>query len=408
MHKLFASDFFHFEFLRVLGTAACLGAESSECLAARAHIHDGDPESWYRAWTAQADQALARGEEAQATHDRVGAAWAFLRAANYYRASEFFLHCNPSDPRLLAAITNSVRAFDTGAGFLDCDVKMLEIPYDEEHGAVLPARLFLPPNRPSDAHLPLVVQMGGFDSTQEELYFYGPAGAVPRGYAVLTFEGPGQGIVLRRDGLRLRADWERVTGRVLDFVEQQLAATHGLDMARIAVQGASLGGYLAVRAAADPRVRACVSVDGCYDLFDITRSRMPGWFIGGWESGWVRDAVFNAVVGALSAANFQLRWEFAHSMWVYGVSTPAEVMRRMQQFSLKGYLARVQCSMLVTGAADTFYFTPQPNAQRIFDELAAPKQLWVGRGVEGGGLQAKIGAIGLLHQKMFAWLDEVM
>ncbi|KAJ5971600.1 uncharacterized protein N7479_001518 [Penicillium vulpinum] len=412
MYKIFSSDFFNFEFLRILGNAGCLGAESGECLVARAQIKDGDPESWYRAWTEQADKAIALAEEARASDDNVGASWAYLRAANYYRASEFFLHCNPEDPRLLSAITKSVKAFDTGSQFLDGEVKILSIPY--ENGASLPGRLFLPAKR-GPRPLPLIVQTGGFDSTQEELYFYGPAGALPRGYAVLTFEGPGQGIVLRRDGLHFRPDWEKVTSKVLDLVEHELAGLYNLDMNRIAVQGASLGGYLALRAAADPRVRACISCDGCYDLFDITRSRMPDWFINGWMSGWLSDGFFNGVVGFLSATNFQLRWEFGHSQWIYGVDTPANVMRMMQKFTLKGdkggdYLSQLKCSTLVTGAGDTFYFTPDINAQRIFDQLGHlpdnRKQLWIGKGADGGGLQAKIGSIALMHQKMFAWLDE--
>lgn len=412
MYKLFQSDFFHFEFLRVLGSAVFQGAESGECLVARAQMQDGNPETWYHAWTEQAEKAIALAEEARACDDRVGAAWAYLRAANYYRASEFFLHCNPEDPRLLAATTNSIRTFDIGAQYLDCEVRVFDIPYED--GASLPARLFLPASRGSHK-LPLIIQTGGFDSTQEELYFYGPAGAVPRGNAVLTFEGPGQGIVLRRDGLRLRPDWERVTGKVLDFVEERLAAPYALDTEKIAVMGASLGGYFALRAAADTRVRACISCDGCYDLFDITRSRMPSWFINGWLNGWLSDGFFNTVVRCLSATNFQLRWEFGHSQWVYGVHTPADVMRMMQKFSLKGakgeeYLSQLQCSTLVTGAGDTIYFTPDLNAERIFDRLGHipdnRKQLWIGKGADGGGLQAKIGSMAVMHQKMFSWLDE--
>lgn len=414
MFKFFKSEFFNFEFLRVLDAAPFYGSETGECLNARTKITDGDAESWYHAWTAEAERAVALAEEAIEHGDRVEASWALIRASNYYRSSEFFLHCNPQDPRILDAIQKSSHTFERGAKLLDGELHIFDIPFED--GISLPARLFLPPSHKKVTDkLPILVQMGGFDSTQEELYFYGPAGGLPRGYAVLTFDGPGQGISLRRDKTRLVPDWERVTGKVIDYLESKLAAKHNIDMDRVAVLGASLGGYLVLRAAADPRVRAAISTDGCYDLFDVTKSRMPNWFIGGWLSGWLSDGFFNWVVNRLAAGNFQLRWEFGHSMWLYGVNTPADVMRQMQRYTLRlkdggEYLSKLKCATLITGAADTFYFVPGLNAERIYEKLDhldnSKRELWIGEGVNGGGLQAKIASLALSHQKMFTFLDK--
>lgn len=414
MYKFFTSDFFNFEFIRVLGTAPFYGSETGECLNARENIKDCNPESWYLAWTREAEKSVLLAEEALRNNDRTAASWAYIRASNYYRSSEFFLHCNPNDYRLLPAIQKSSDMFEKGVRLLGGELITFEIPFEDSTS--LPARLFLPPgnNELTTEKIPIIVQMGGFDSTQEELYYYGPAGALPRGYAVLTFDGPGQGISLRRDKTRMIPEWERVTGKVLDYLETNLAFKYNIDLERVAVLGASLGGYLVLRAAADPRVRAAVSCDGCYDLFDVTKSRMPSWFIGGWLKGWLSDGFFNWVVNTLASNNFQLRWEFSHSMWIYGVHTPADVMRQMQRFTLRlqsgdEYLSKVKCSTLITGAADTFYFTPALNAERIYQKLEhlddSKKQLWIGKEVYGGGLQAKIASLALCHQKMFAFLD---
>ncbi|KAL7952858.1 cytochrome P450 [Trichoderma compactum] len=385
MFKFFKSDVFNFEFLRVLAVASFYGSETGECLEARTKITDGDPESWYRAWTSQAERAVKVAEEASKHGDRVEASWAFIRASNYYRSSEFFLHCNAQDPRILDAIQKSSNTFERGVRLLDGELYTFDIPFEDNIS--LPARLFLPPaHKRVTEKLPILVQNRGFDSTQEELYFYGPAGALPRGYAVLTYDGPGQGISLRRDKTRMVPDWERVTAKVLDYLESKLAVKHNIDMDQIAVSGASLGGYLALRAAGDPRVKAAISIDGCYDLFDVTKSRMPNWFIGGWLSGWLSDGFFNFVVNRLTAGNFQLRWEFGHSMWLYGVDNPADVMRQMQRFTLrledgKEYLDKLKCATLVTGASDTFYFVPDINAERIYEKLghldSGKKELWV-------------------------------
>ncbi|KAJ2905391.1 hypothetical protein MKZ38_005489 [Zalerion maritima] len=414
MFRFFSSDFFNFEFLRVLTAAPFLGSETGECLEAAAEVRDGDPESWYKAWAGQAEKATALGEEAAAIGDCVGARWAFIRASNYYRSSEFFLHTNPSDPRLLRAVSKSSELFNKGMKLLDTPVHLLEIPYGK---GVIPGRLFMPKKAtPSpDGKIPLLIHLGGFDSTGEELYYYGPAGGVPRGYAVLNFDGPGQGLTIRRDKIPMTPAWETVTSAVIDYVEDELAGHYNLDMERLAMKGSSLGGYLVLRAAADPRVKACISCDGPYNLFDVARSRMPGWFIKGWLSGWLSDDIFNWTVGVLAKNNLQLRWEFGNGKWVFGVETPADVMRAMDTYSLKledgeEYLRKIKCPTLVTGARDTFYFTPEVNTYRIFEGLTGvpegKKTLWIGEGVSGGGLQAKIGALALSHQKTFAWLDE--
>lgn len=88
MHKIFSSDFFNFEFLRVLGTAPTQGCDVAECLEAAAEIKQYDAESWYQAWSKAAKNAEALGEQALGTGDRETAQWAFMRASNYRRTSE--------------------------------------------------------------------------------------------------------------------------------------------------------------------------------------------------------------------------------------------------------------------------------------------------------------------------------
>lgn len=416
MVKFFASDLFNFEFLRILGTSPTGGAEIGECLEAAKLIKDGNAESWYRAWKDEAQTAEMRGKEALTRGDRESARWAFLRASNYYRASEFFLHCQWLDPRLQEATEKSRKAFKEAVSCLDGKTYLLEIPWQDQ--IKLPGYLFVPPtwNR-KGGKLPILILISGFDNTQEELYFYAGAGAIARGYAVMTFEGPGQGIVLRRDKLTLRPDWEVVTSRVLDYLQQfaDINPDLALDMDRIGTFGASMGGYFALRAANDPRIKCCISCDGFYDLFEVARSRIPPWFINSWLSGYLGDGIFNGTVNILQKLNFQMRWEMSHGKWAFGVDSPAGVMREMQRYSLqerdgKQILASIRCPVLVSGAADTIYFPPDQNASVIFLGLKAidkqDKELWIAHGADNGGLQAKVGAISVLHQKVFAWLDD--
>ena len=417
MYKFFKSSFFNFEYLRVLGAAPFQASEVSECIEALTYLRNDDPESWYTTWNAFGDKAKLLGEEALAKQDKAAARWAFLRAANYYRSSEFFLHINPTDPRMLSAIEKSSKTHNRAIALLDTEVILFNIPYED--GIELPTRLYMPQSSSRGlGRIPLIVQTNGFDSTGEELYLYGPAGAIPRGYAVLSFDGPGQGLSSRRDKTILRPDWEHVTSKVLNYLFDTFAPKNDhleLDLNRIAIIGASMGGYFALRASVDPRIKACVSCDGFYSLFEVARSRMPSWFINSWLNGTMSDGMFNAISNFLARFNFQLNWEFKHSQWCYGVKTPADVMRVMQTMTLKmldgsEYLEKVQCPVMVTGAAQTIYFEPQINAETVFANLEhlekSRKLLWVGNGPSDGGIQAKIATLGLMHQRMFEWLDQ--
>ncbi|KAI0412624.1 hypothetical protein F5X98DRAFT_317982 [Xylaria grammica] len=81
----------------------------------------------------------------------------------------------------------------------DSPVEFLEVPFEDDD-TTLPAHLFLPKGSPkgdSRGKIPVAVQVQGYDTTKEEFYHFTAAGALPRGYAVLIFDAPGQSIVAR-------------------------------------------------------------------------------------------------------------------------------------------------------------------------------------------------------------------
>ena len=413
MARYLKSEFFNFEFLRVLHAAPFEGSEIGECMDALLDVKDGDGDSWYRAWQTAALKSQALAEEANAAGDVEAERWCLLRSSHYLRSSETFLHLNSTDPRILSISEKAIDLFQRGISLLDSKVYRLEIPYENYK---LPAYLYMPTQQSLlPGKIPLIIQTGGFDSTQEELYFFVAAGARTRGYAVLTFEGPGQGIVLRKLGKHMRADWEVVTSKVLNFVFD-FSSAHpnlNLDLERLAMTGNSLGGYFTLRGAVDPRVKACISTDGMYDAWLLTDSRLPKWLTNAWESGWLKDGAFSSIFYFAAKFDIQVAWEFYHAMWVFGVESPAQVLRQFKKYSLrsgsKEYLSKVNCPVMVTCAADTLYFTPELSTDLIWkglEHLGDKRTMWVAKGVGQGGLQAKIGAMGIAHQKMFSWLDD--
>lgn len=303
----------------------------------------------------------------------------------------------------------------------------MEIPYvegGEEEGqpkteVLLPGYLYLPApqNRLLDGKVPVLINTGGADSVQEELYYIHPQGGHPRGYAVLTFEGPGQGIVLREKGLRMRPDWEVVTGQVLDWLEkyaEMLKREEGfeLDLDHIAVAGASMGAYYALRAASDPRIKACCAIDPFYDMWDFGTRHVSSLLMGAWTGGWLTDGMIDKIMGMGMSVNFQLRWEVGLTSAFWGIESPARVMKEMKRYTLMGgFLKKVRCPVFISGAGKSLYFDTEEHTMRVFDDLGhlgeSNRKLWVPSRPEEGGLQAKVGSFGLVNMKVYNFLDDV-
>lgn len=108
----------------------------------------------------------------------------------------FFLHGDPTDPRIRSAAARGVRAFRAAAALLEPPAEILEIPYE---GVTLPGYFFPCGDEPR----PTVVAHNGFDGTGEELWSLVGQAGVERGYHVLA----GCGLLVDvRAGRRRRSD----------------------------------------------------------------------------------------------------------------------------------------------------------------------------------------------------------
>lgn len=325
------------------------------------------------------------------------------------------LHVNPSDTRLLGIMEKSVSNFRSACTLFDNAVETFEIPYENTK---LPGYIYLPAPKqkpgaePRGDKAPLLLALNGFDSTQEELYFVTASGSASRGYAVMTFDGPGQGIVLRRPGQPpIRRDWEVVVSAVLDHL-WKLAGEHpewNIDLSRIAVMGMAMGGYFALRAATDLRVKACISCDGFYDFGPQVRSRSP-FFL-----RYLSDGQSDAVLAWAAGFNMQHQLEFGHLRMAFGTSSCVDALRKLEAISLETpgeepICARVKCPVMVTSARDSIY-TVEPHL--TYSKLAEYRgseeglTMWDPVGPGQGSLQAKLGAVSRFQLKIFSWMDEV-
>ncbi|MFI5717405.1 amino acid permease [Nocardia sp. NPDC051750] len=400
-----------FETARVLGHSAYGGSEIGEVLATSASITAGDHDSWYDAWLQRADR-VAEAARADAARGRsVSAREGFLRAANYYRNADFFLHADPRDRRVAYSYRLGVHCFEAAIAiprpFEDAkapSITPVRIPYE---GRTLRGYLYRAATGYGEKR-PTIVMHNGFDGSAEEMHFFGAEAAVERGFHVLTFDGPGQPGAVHDHGLTFRPDWENVVGPVLDF----LLAEHGdiVDADRIALFGVSLGGVLAPRAAAfEPRIAAVVCNDGVYDalgaveaLLGLTRAQL--------EARW-HDPAFGDEVEAAAAKQPTLRWALDHGLWVMGAADPAEFVRTYAQYNLlDGVAERISCPVLVCEAADDLFFagdeTSLSQPRQLMAHLSAPATLMPFTSDEGADAHCHVGAQRLASGRMLDWLAE--
>jgi len=404
---LFNDQSFSFETRRALGYAPYGGADIGEVTSTASRIPDGDKTAWYTQWRALADRVHADADRSTAAGRRVSARESYLRASNYYRLCEFYLRAGPADDPLVREVGQlSVDAFARAAQLMNPAPERVRFPYE---GTTLPGWWI--PAEPGSAHpaggdpdgpRPALLFHGGFDSTEEELYFAGGAAAARRGYHVLAFAGPGQGSALRDQKLLFRPDWDAVVTPAVDW----LLARPDVDPNRIALMGMSLGGLLAPRAAAhEHRVAALIAFDGLYSFADGVHQLVGPEIMKLIGDGLATsDAKANALIKEIMSSGTStfgaaLPW----GMWVFGADSPADAIRAFAPYTLEGHAPLITCPTLVLDGEND-----PGHASQLYDALSCQKTYHLFPAAEGGGEHCQVGALSRLHQVVFDWLDAVL
>lgn len=392
MKLIFHDDEFSFQFLRTIGWTYEQGADIGECVTTAQRITEGDFESWYTEWKQLADQVRQWGDDSIHHGHRVSPREAYLRASNYYRTAEFFLHGNPQDPRITATADASRECFRKAGALFRPAIEMVAIPYEE---TTLPG-YFLHTGRTGGPR-PTILMHSGFDGTGEELYFTA-AGAVRRGFNCLLFEGPGQGAVIREQHLPFRPDWEHVVTPVVDYALTRAE----VDPARLALFGISMGGYLAPRAVAvEHRIPICIADGGVFSYAEAVASQLPP------ESRELlaRDpAVFDAGIQQAMTENPSIRWSIQQALWAFHAASPSDWLRKTAAYTLADCVQQIQCNMLVVDAENERAFVGQ--AETLFHALTTPKTFMRFTEAEGAGEHCQITALGRMSQCIYDWLDD--
>jgi len=356
----------NFQMNRVLthGAEAC---RKEELLEIAPKLQQFDPKAWFEQWNMLAQRAEGEGR--------------LMHAAYYHRMSEFFLP--EGVPEKANAYEDFSRCFY--AATKDKNLEVFKIPYE---GSTLPAiRL------PAKEEKGVVVLHGGFDSFIEELYLY--LRAFPAaGYTVIMFEGPGQGRPLHA-GLKMTHAWEKPVAAVLDFFELE----------DVTLIGVSLGGYLALRAAAyEPRVRRVVAWNVIWDALRGYNRDKPEAFFAAIQSG-AKDAI-NATAAAARRQDDAVDWMITHGMYITGTETPFDHLLEFTKYQTKDLSPLIeQDVLLLAGENDHFVPVEFLELQRAALTAARSVRTRLFTAEEGGDQHCQVGRIDLATGEILDWLD---
>lgn len=209
-------------------------------------------DDWLPAWNRAAQRHLAEARREDGIGHWQEAGTARRNAALCYHVAHLITDDDPRTVRALRAA--GVQAFSQAIPRLMPHVRKVGVPW---RATMLPAYLAKPPLHHD--RLPVVVLLNGATTTKEETILWSDH-FLERGLAVLALDWPGTGEA--GEGGPLSSKCDDITDGIIAFAENE----GDLDPARVSLVGFSLGGVVAVRAAAlDRRIDACVTVTSPYD-----------------------------------------------------------------------------------------------------------------------------------------------
>jgi pimeloyl-ACP methyl ester carboxylesterase len=282
------------------------------------------------------------------------------QAIAYFRMAEFFMY--DGDPNKIKTYDQAIELFYSYYSelFKSGIVQRDWVPFGSASLPILHAE---PENGKT---VDTILLHGGYDSYMEEflqmmLYLR------ENGFAVYLFEGPGQGGVLRKQGLPFTREWEKPVKAILDFYK----------LRDITIIGLSLGAILAPRAAAfESRIQRVVAWSLLNNFFEGIMSTRPKGlqrlikFL--MQNKW--QAIVNDIMKKQMRKDPLAEWGINHGMHSMGVQTPYEYLAKANQFNYVDVGGKITQDFLLLGA-DRDHFIPVEPYKSTIDCLQNVKSL---------------------------------
>ncbi len=308
-----------------------------------------------------------------------------MNAAFYYRMAEFYTPWNDPDKGILYErfIHYFHRACDSD-GF-----QMTDIPY---HGSIVPTLKLAAVGERRGT----ILLHGGYDGFKEELYSV-MTFLSSYGYDVIGFDVPWMGRARTATTGGLDYEWEKLVAAILDHYE--------LD--DVSIFGLSMGGWLALRAAAfEPRIKRVIASSVSFDVNQY--AGLVGQAVARFARKNMRGFA-NRQIEKQMESEPQSFWFFDHLMHVTNRPTPleaADVLAEINEENL--HSDRVtQDVLILTGSQD--HLVPLKMQQMQVDALvnaASVTPLVFTEDVSGQN-HCQVGNLGLALSVVVEWLESI-
>jgi hypothetical protein len=391
----FADPDFDYEARIVLGAAASGIGDVGLVLATLDRVTDGDPQSWFDAWTQMAADLTARGDEALRRGHPETASWAFLAAAEYYAKALVFVDGLADQSVLLPTFREGRNCWEKVVDASQGRFVRMQVPYE---GTPLPGYLL----RPDDTGTarPTLVMTNGSDGSLPGLVGYGAAEAIGRGWNAFLFDGPGQQSMLFEHGMPFRYDWEAVLTPVID----SLAERRDVDASALAGYGISQGGYWITRALAfERRMVAAVADPGVVDVSTGWTVHLPPALLDLLNSG-QKDAFNSVMAQAQAGASPEAARTLAFRGKPYGRTDPFDLFTEVQRYQVRDVVGQISTPMLILDPVGEQFFPGQ--SRQLYELLPAEKRIIEFTQAQGANFHCQPTGRQLTHTQMLDWLAE--
>jgi dienelactone hydrolase len=391
----FANADFDYEARIVLGATASGIGDVGLVLATLDRITNGDPQSWFDAWTAVAVDLAARGDEALGRGHLHTASWALLAAAEYYAKALVFVDGLADQSVLLPTFRRGRACWEKTVEASAGRFVRVQVPYED---TTLPGYLLRPDA--TGAPRPTLVVTNGSDGSLPGLLGYGAAEALRRGWNAFVFDGPGQQSMLFDRGVPFRHDWEAVLTPVIDT----LVVRPDVDASALTGYGISQGGYWITRAVAfERRMVAAIADPGVVDVSVGWTAHLPEALLELLNSG-QKDAFNAAMAQALASTSPEAARTMAFRSKPYGMTDPFDLFTEVRRYQVRDVAGQITTPLLILDPDNEQFFPGQP--QQLYDLLPGEKEIIEFTQAQGANFHCQPTGRQLTHTQMFDWLAD--
>lgn len=401
MYPLSNDTEFSFQLLVFIAQSEYHGASVGEVLTAATTIEYGNFESFYSSFYGIATRVNAIADTIDPQRFPVSAREAYFRVATYFRAADFFLHGNISDPRIYSLWHSQTAAFNTAISLLPVPGKRINI---QGNGFEIPIIFYGPENSQYDESKPTILVGSGYDAAQEDSLHSVGFEILARGWNYVSYEGPGQPTVRRDQDIGFTPEWQDVVSPIVDY----LSTRPDVDMGSLGLMGISFGASLSPRVAAyDHRFAAVFAIDGMYSIQAGFELDIPAPLISLFKGG--NATAFDAEMNSIRldpTKSSSLRWVIDQGLFAFNTASPFDWFTQLGAYSLEGLYSNITCPVFIGDGQDDINVPGQ--AQVVADALGDLATLYKFNNSFGAGQHCQIGAEPYLAQVSLDWFQNVL